>query len=81
MRPGAVNTKGGCGRVVTLGAFRTVKVDATNGPIRPGDLLVDSSRSGHAMAAAHPEVGTVIGKALGALPVGTGEIAAFVSPR
>jgi hypothetical protein len=42
-----------------------VKVTAENGVILPGDLLVASSRPGHAMKAGpNPPQGTVIGKAL-----------------
>jgi hypothetical protein len=45
-----------------------VKVTSENGPIKPGDKLTTSSMAGHAMKAdKHPEVGTVIGKALTAL--------------
>jgi hypothetical protein len=45
-----------------------VKVTSENGPIKPGDKLTTSSTAGHAMKAdKHPEVGTVIGKALTAL--------------
>jgi hypothetical protein len=52
-----------------------VKVSAENGPILPGDLLVASATPGHAMRAGDaPPVGTVIGKALGALAQGTGVI-------
>jgi hypothetical protein len=52
-----------------------VKVSAENGSIQPGDLLVASSMPGHAMKAdPNPSVGTVIGKALGALEEGTGLI-------
>jgi hypothetical protein len=41
------------------------KVSGENGPIRRGDLLVTSSRAGHAMRAGdNPPVGSVIGKAL-----------------
>jgi hypothetical protein len=55
------------------------KVSAENGPIRPGDLLVTSSTPGHAMRDADPAVGTVLGKALEALPSGTGVIKALVT--
>ena len=52
-----------------------VKASAENGSIQPGDLLVASSIPGHAMKAdPNPSVGTVIGKALGALEEGTGLI-------
>jgi hypothetical protein len=50
-----------------------VKTTTENGAIRPGDLLVASSRPGHAMRSpANPAPGTVIGKALSALSDGTG---------
>jgi hypothetical protein len=55
------------------------KVSAENGPIRPGDLLVTSSTPGHAMRDADPAVGTVLGKALEALPSGTGVIRVLVT--
>jgi len=52
-----------------------VKATAENGAIRPGDLLTTSSTPGHAMKAEpNPALGTVIGKALGALKQGTGVI-------
>ncbi len=57
-----------------------VKVTAENGSIQPGDLLVASSTPGHAMKAGpNPPVGTVIGKALGALQSGTGVIQMLVT--
>ncbi|MBN1867627.1 hypothetical protein JW916_10075 [Candidatus Sumerlaeota bacterium] len=65
--------------VVTLGAFRAIKVDATYGAIRPGDLLVSSPTPGHAMRADSPKIGTVVGKALGGLEEGQGRIPVFVS--
>jgi hypothetical protein len=75
--------------VVTLGAYEAIKVDATAGPIRPGDLLATSVSTGHAMKAAQLSVqgvdfyapGTIIGKALGSLEGGTGVIPVFVSSR
>jgi hypothetical protein len=52
-----------------------VKVTTENGQIRPGDLLTSSSTPGRAMrAGARPVMGTVIGKALGALRTGSGVI-------
>lgn len=65
--------------IVTVGAFSTVKVDASYGAIRPGDLLVASPTPGHAMRADDPGVGTVVGKALGALDEGTGAIAVMIT--
>jgi hypothetical protein len=75
--------------VVTLGAFEAIKVDATSGPIRPGDLLATSAKTGSAMKATALEIqgvsfhapGTIVGKALGALDDGTGTIPVFVSSR
>lgn len=56
-----------------------VKVSAENGPITPGALLVSASIRGHAMHAGEsPEVGTVIGKAMGTLESGTGVIRMLV---
>ncbi|MCZ6817141.1 MAG: hypothetical protein O7F76_10685 [Planctomycetota bacterium] len=69
------------GQVVTLGSFRTVKVDASFGTIRPGDLLVSSPTAGHAMRHDDPKVGTVIGKALSSLADGRGVIPIMVTPR
>jgi hypothetical protein len=75
--------------VVTLGAYEAVKVDASAGPIRPGDLLASSTRAGFAMTATPLRVqgtsffapGTIIGKALGSLNSGTGTVPVFVSSR
>jgi hypothetical protein len=55
-----------------------VKVSAENGPIAIGDLLVSASTPGHAMRDGDPAPGTVIGKALEALPSGTGTILVLV---
>jgi hypothetical protein len=46
--------------------------DASNGAIQPGDLLTTSDTSGHAMKAADRERahGTIVGKAMTALPEG-----------
>jgi hypothetical protein len=65
--------------IVTLGAYKAVKVDATRGPIAPGDRLVASPKPGYAMRALAPEPGTIIGKALGALQSGTGVIPVMVT--
>jgi hypothetical protein len=56
-----------------------VKASAENGSIVPGDLLTTSGTPGHAMKATEPEVGTVIGKALGTLESGTGIIDMLVT--
>ena len=64
-----------------------VNVDATNGPIEIGDLLVTSDREGVAMKSQPVELGgvkihrpgTLIGKALEPLASGTGKILVLLS--
>jgi hypothetical protein len=59
-----------------------IKVDATFGAIKPGDLLVTSPTPGHAMRSKPMKIGgqllhrpgTLVGKALEGLPNGKGEI-------
>ncbi len=73
--------------VVTLGAFRLVKVDTSNGPIAPGDLLVASGANpGYAMHAKLVSTNGVpiapagvVGKALGVLDSGSGTIPVLVT--
>jgi hypothetical protein len=65
--------------MVTLGAFKAIKVDASFGAIRAGDLLIASSNPGFAMRADEPRVGAVIGKALDGLADGRGEIPVMVT--
>jgi len=55
------------------------KVSAENGPIHRGDLLTTSSTPGHAMKAAEPTLGTILGKAMGELESGTGVITVLVT--
>lgn len=55
------------------------KVDATYGPIRPGDLLTTSDTPGYAMKATEPQIGTILGKALEPLECGTGVIEVLVT--
>ena len=72
--------------VATTGRLR-VKVDATRGPIRVGDLLVTSDTRGYAMKSEPIVVngrsihspGTLIGKALEPLEKGAGEIMVLLS--
>jgi hypothetical protein len=56
-------------------------VDATDSPIRAGDLLTSSSRPGHAMGAGDRarRTGAVIGKALQPLAAGAGLIPILVT--
>lgn len=73
--------------VVTLGAYQSIKVDASYGAINPGDLLASSPNPGYAMKAQSVNVsgveffrpGTIIGRALGALESGQDTIPLFVS--
>jgi len=59
-----------------------VKATSENGAIHAGDLLVSSSRPGHAMRAPEsPRAGTVIGKAMKDLDGDTGEIEMLVMLR
>jgi hypothetical protein len=57
------------------------KVNADNGPIKVGDLLVTSSTPGYAMHGTNPAelTGAVVGKALGKLSSGSGVIEVLVS--
>jgi hypothetical protein len=66
-------------KFVTLGAYKSIKADASYGAISPGDLLVSSPNPGHAMRADNPATGTVVGKALGELDAGTGTIPVMVT--
>jgi len=76
-QPGIILGEPGEGRVLVAQSGRVrIKVDAKYGAIKPGDLLVSSPTKGHAMRSNPAKVrpGTVIGKALEALPAGRGEI-------
>ena len=72
--------------VATTGRVKE-KVDATNGPIQIGELLVTSDRKGFAMKSVPVDIGgirmhrpgTLIGKALEPLAHGTGEILVLLS--
>jgi hypothetical protein len=86
--PGVILGEGGAGKVMvaTTGRVR-VKVDATSGPIRVGDLLVTSDKEGIAMKSVPLDLGgtpihrpgTLIGKALEPLEKGVGEILVLLS--
>jgi hypothetical protein len=88
LQPGITLGREGEGRVLVATTGRVkVMVDATNGPIQIGDLLVTSDKSGVAMKSVPIEVGgvfihrpgTLIGKALEPLEQGTGEILVLLS--
>jgi len=81
-QPGLILGEPGEGRALVAQSGRVrIKADATFGAIRPGDLLVSSPTRGHAMRPKDNKVraGTVIGKALEALPAGRGEILALLT--
>ena len=88
LRPGLALGEAGEGRVLVATTGRVkVKVDAANGPINIGDLLVTSGKEGVAMKSMPVKVGgirihrpgTLIGKALEPLAAGTGEILVLLS--
>ena len=89
LKPGVALGERGEGRVLVATTGRVkVKVDATNGPINIGDLLVTSDKEGVAMKSVPVKVGggmrihqpgTLIGKALEPLQKGTGEILVLLS--
>ena len=89
LKPGVALGEGGEGRVLVATTGRVkVKVDATNGPINIGDLLVTSDKQGVAMKSMPVKVGggmrihqpgTLIGKALEPLQKGTGQILVLLS--
>jgi len=87
-RPGVLatpynNSDGRIAKEVPLAVIGVVpcKVTAENGPIAVGDLLVTSSTPGHAMRGSDRGrmLGAVVGKALEALPSGTGVIQVLVT--
>jgi hypothetical protein len=68
--------------LVLAGVVALCNVDASNGAVAVGDLLVSSSTPGHAMRAKEsPLPGTVIAKALEPLEGGTGAIRVLVLSR
>lgn len=86
--PGVILGEGGTDKlkVATTGRVK-VKVDATRGAVKVGDLLVTSDVEGVAMKSVEVELGgvrlhrpgTIIGKALEPLASGTGEILVLLS--
>ena len=65
--------------IVTLGAYKAIKADASFGAIMPGDRLVASPNPGHAMRTDSPLPGAIIGKALEPLRAGVGVIPVIVT--
>lgn len=82
-QPGLILGEAGEGKALIAQSGRVrIKVDASYGAIKQGDLLVTSPTPGHAMLSKPIKVsgqlihrsGTLVGKALEALPRGKGEI-------
>jgi hypothetical protein len=69
------------GENVALSGRVYALADASNGPIKPGDLLTTSASPGHCMKVTdHAQAqGAVIGKAMSALGNGKGMVLALVS--
>jgi len=87
-RPGVILGETGAGKVLVATTGRVkLKVDATRNPIKIGDLLVASEKTGMAMKSLPITIrgvrihrpGTIIGKALEPLATGTGEILVLLS--
>ena len=87
-QPGISLGEKGEGKVLVATTGRVkVRVDATRGAVKVGDLLVTSDRQGLAMKSEPVRVGkrqmhapgTIIGKALESLAGGTGEILVLLS--
>jgi hypothetical protein len=87
-QPGILLGVGGDSKeqIATTGRVK-VRVDATHGPVRVGDLLVTSDRPGYAMRSIPVDVagismhrpGTIVGKAIESLASGEGEILVLLS--
>jgi len=87
-QPGLTLGEAGDGKVLVATTGRVkVKVDASNGPIQIGDLLVTGDKQGFAMKSLPVDLGgvhihrpgTLIGKALEPLASGQGEILVLLS--
>lgn len=85
VRPGIVlrqeNTIADGNHLIALSGRVYCLVDASAGPVMPGDLLTTSGKPGYAMKAADPArtQGAVIGKAMTALDSGEGLVLVLVS--
>ncbi len=78
----AITAEGNRGKVaVAILGIVEVRASAASGPIRPGDLLCAGSEPGVAEEAVWAYPGTIVGKALEALPSGSGTIRMLVTLR
>jgi predicted N-acetyltransferase YhbS len=71
----------GAGYQVQGQGIARLRVDASFGAVRIGDLLTSSPTPGHAMLARAPLPGTVIAKALEPLERDAGVIRVMIMPR
>ena len=87
-KPGLILGDAGANKALVATTGRVVvRVDATRHPVKVGDLLVTGDKPGTAMVSTPVEVsgirmhrpGTIIGKALQALPAGEGEVLVLLS--
>jgi hypothetical protein len=80
--PGGVGVGPPAAKVAVLGTAWCF-ADATADPIRPGDLLTTSAKTGLAKRLSDPTraSGAVIGRALTALSAGTSEVRVLINPR
>ncbi len=77
-----IDMDGNAGKVaVAILGIVEVRASAAAGPIHPGDLLCAGSEPGTAEKAVWAYPGTIIGKALEALPSGSGKIRMLVTLR
>jgi hypothetical protein len=69
------------GKNVALTGRVYVQADASNGPIKPGDLLTSSTNPGHAMKVSdHAKAqGAILGKAMTGLKDGKGMVLVLVT--
>jgi hypothetical protein len=81
MLMGQAGTKADGKHPVALTGRVYCMVDASNGPVRPGDLLTTSTIPGHAMRAADPLLsqGAILGKAMTSLNEGRGLVLVLVT--
>lgn len=81
VKPALVLDRHDGGMAVALMGKLWVMADATECPIRPGDLLTTSATVGHARRVTEPAraFGAVVGKALTALPSGVGMVRVLVT--
>jgi hypothetical protein len=66
-------------QIIAVAGRVPCNADATHAPIHAGDLLTTADNPGYAMKAMNPQIGTILGKAMGTLESGTGTIEVLVT--